>query len=413
MESPPSPMDAAARRVERARPRILFVDDDLAVLGRLNDELRRQRSCWHLKFVPTAAEAAAELEQRRYDVVVTDARIVRADGRSFLSFMQRRYPATARILLSQQSGRAHLLANLPVAHQMLHKPCDARQLELVVERALAVCHLLQNDNLRAVIGGIERLPSLPQAYVDLTEAMSQPEAADHAAIVEIVARDPAMSARLLQIVNSAYFGLPQRISRLEQAVTYLGLDLLCALTLSSHLFSGLDGRTLGDYGLARLEESSLLVARLVRRFLAGRADADDGFIAGLLHDVGRLVLVAGLEDGYRPIVRRAAEEGVPIEAAERKVLGVSHAEVGAYLLGIWGLPPAVVEAVAGHHVPGALPPERRALACAVHVADLLVQQRLGTAMQPADTDRLAPEVNPAVAAQWRRSAELELARLAP
>lgn len=392
------------------RKNILFVDDDPAVLGGLRDALRRQRRRWNLKFVGSAAEALAELERASYDVVVSDMRMPQVDGTALLTQVQARHPGAARIVLSGHADPVAIVKSLPVAHQFLSKPCEPGALELVLERTCALSALLQNEAIRKVVGGLEKLPSLPRAYLQLTQAMARPDV-KIADIVAIVERDPAMSVKILQVVNSAYFGLPRRMTGIGQAVTYLGLDLLKSLALSSHVFGSLSAEAMRGHGLHDFERASLSCARLTRRFVAAAGRGDDGFTAGLVHDIGRIVLAVCLDERHRQIVAQSQASGMPIHYAEQAALGVTHAGVGAYLLGIWGLPLAVVEAVACHHQPSRIPHHDTELAAAVHVADALVQERLGggPAGQWLDPVFIHDAGFAAKLKQWRAAAEEEFA----
>lgn len=351
--------------------RILFVDDEPDILHGLKNSLRKHRDRWDMVFASSGAAALEELAHTPFDLIVTDMRMPQMDGAELLQKVKAQYPGTARIVLSGQSDQEAFLRALPVAHQFLSKPCDPEQLRSMIDRTCGVYSLLRQGPAREVIGALDRLPSLPRTYFKLKQAMSDPQV-DIDEVVAIVEMDSAMSVKILQLVNSAYFGLARPMSSIRLAVTYIGLDLIKALSLSAHIFSTMESNKLCGLCLDQLQQHSILMARIMRRFFGDARLSDEAFTTALVHDVGKIVLALIFGEGYGAVSERAHGEGVACHMIEAELLGVTHAEVGAYLLGVWGLPFAVVEAVAYHHRPDALPPgvDARLLA-ALHVADTL------------------------------------------
>jgi HD-like signal output (HDOD) protein len=351
--------------------RILFVDDDASVLDAFKNILRKRRNEWDMVFVVGGLAALAELEKGAFDVVVTDMRMPGMDGAALLTRVRDAYPATARIVLSGQADRDAIVRALPVTHQFLNKPCDAATLRDVVERTCNLQALLQNDATRSVTGKLNHLPSPPATYLRLTEAMADPNVSSKA-IGAIVEEDPAMSAKVLQLVNSAYFGLSRTATSVAQAVTYLGMELLRALTLSAHVFSSGEGAGLSRTTLDEIQRSSLATATVAKRMLKQRELADEAFTAGVVHDVGRIVLALAMPEALREIGELAAAGERTTHELEQERLGVTHAEAGAYLLGVWGLPFSIVETTAFHHQPSGAGIATPDVLAAVHLADAVV-----------------------------------------
>ncbi len=353
--------------------RVLFVDDEPPVLDALRNLLRKYRKVWEMSFATSGTEALEALAATPFDVVVSDMRMPGMDGASLLAEVKERHPACARVILSGHADRDLIVRALPVAHQYLSKPCDAEVLRLAIERTCALQTQLHNETVRALVGRLERLPSAPQVYWDLTALLARDNVtqADVAAIVE---GDPAMVAKLLQLVNSAYFGLARRISSVEQAVAYLGLDLVRTLAVSAHLFDATQVHVPG-FSLDNLQRASLWTARLAKK-VARPDDSADAYTAGLLRDLGQVILSAAAPKEFGQALAAAAANPQPQHQAEQHVLGVTHAAVGGYLLGVWGLPIEIVEAVAHHHTPALAPPESQGLVRAVHIADALVEHAI-------------------------------------
>jgi putative nucleotidyltransferase with HDIG domain len=263
------------------------------------------------------------------------------------------------------------------AHQFLEKPCDPEQLRSVLENTLALTDLLQNASLKSFIARIENIPSLPLLYQQVTRELHS-EDPSPARIGEIIAQDMAMTAKLLQIVNSAAYGIRAQISEPKQAASYLGLDTIRALVLSLGVFSAFDPHLLGPGQAEQLWEHALSVSKFARLIAAcegiGGRDLDPYISAGLLHDIGKLIM-ASADPNYRRIMATAASTGTRLNELEFQEFGCTHAEVGAYLLGVWGLPNEIVEAVAWNHRPLDSPVTEFSPLAAVHVASAFDAQQ--------------------------------------
>ena len=358
--------------------RVLFVDDEESILAGLRNLLRKQRNRWDMVFAVGGEAALVELAAGPFDVIVSDMRMPGMDGATLLERVKQEHPMTARIVLSGHAERDAVMRAIPVTHQFLSKPCDADTLRSVVERACDLQRFLQNDIVRQAIGRLDKVPSIPRTYSAITTAMGNPSSS-LADVARIVERDPAMSAKILQLVNSAYFGLAQRTGSVQQAVSYLGLELLRGLALAAHVFSEAIPPTDG-FSLDRAQAHSLLAAILARRFLSGHKQAEEAFTAAIVQDIGTIVLAVGLPEQFQQIVRTARVTGSSLHACERELLGTTHAEIGAYLLGSWGLPLTIVETVAYHHTPGLVQEGSREVLAAVHVANAMVDAGLGPAV---------------------------------
>lgn len=337
--------------------KILFVDDDLNVLQGLKRMLRPMRHEWNMEFASSGQEALDILAKYSFDVVVTDMRMPKMDGGKLLAIVMKQYPETVRIVLSGHSDQEMILGSVKFAHQYLMKPCDAEVVKSTIERACSSRDLLKNEALRKIVAGIKNLPSLPDLYNVIIKEMQTPEPSLKK-VGDIIAQDVSMSAKILQLVNSAFFGLPQKIVNPQQATIYLGVETLKALVLSIHVFSSFtkNAELLG-FSLPEMWKHSLAVGNLAREILVGEQVEErlkeGALVAGLLHDIGKLMLL-DIPDKYRRIQEFNENNGCGRLAAEYEVLNTSHAELGAYLLGLWGLPTSIVESVAFHHNPSRL-----------------------------------------------------------
>jgi putative nucleotidyltransferase with HDIG domain len=356
------------------KKRILFVDDERRVLEGLEDLLVRYRHKWEMVFAVGGAEALEQLQQMPFDVIVTDMRMPGMDGATLLGLVNEKHPGTVRVVLSGHFEMEAATRTVPVAHQFLHKPCDPGILERVVDRACNLQALVGDEAVRKVVGGLQRLPTLPAVYVALQRTLRD-ERSGAPDVARIIQQDISMSAKVLQLVNSAFFGLGRRISTVQEAVSYLGFRMIQHVVLATEIFagSGLDPRS--GLSLEGLRDHAVLTAAIARRILGGdRKQAEDAWAAGLLHDVGKLVFATELPEHLATAAAAAREAQQPLFRAEQELFGVTHAEVGAYLLGVWGLPYSVVEAVAHHHVPERVRKPGLDAVTAVHVANALAHE---------------------------------------
>lgn len=329
--------------------RILFVDDDLRFLEALRVGLLPRADTWSMTFVESGPRALEELERSPQDVLVADVRMPGMDGAELLRTVRERWPDTVRIVLSGAADLGDVVRLLPVAHQYLSKPCLARRLEEVIERSLDLRAILSKSVLRALLGGTDRLPAQPRVFSRLQVAMAN-EKISTGEVSRIIRADAMVTAKVLQIVNSAFFRPARRVTSIEQAVTYLGFPAVRNLAMCAEVFAHRPKNgSVAPLNLERLQQHSNRVAAVVHALTAETAWDDDAVLAALLHDIGYWVLVQDRPRDLEKALEVAVTERIPMYEAETRVLGASHAEVGAYLLGLWGLPYPIVEAVARHH----------------------------------------------------------------
>jgi HD-like signal output (HDOD) protein len=372
--------------------RVLFVDDDSNVLSGLQRMLRPMRDEWDMQFCASGGEALEALAAQACDVVVTDMMMAGMDGAALLDEISRSYPSVVRMVLSGQAHQEAILRVVGPAHQYLSKPCDAEELKAKLKQAFVLRDLFANDRLKSLVARLRSLPSVPAVYIELTNEMRSKNVS-LSRIGSIVEQDVAMTAKMLQLVNSAFFGIRREVASAEQAVQLLGLDLVRTLMLSAQLVSHFDAAANKRFMLTQVWQRSLVMSRYVRVVAKlERLTAEvTGYAvtAAMLHDAGRLVLASCIPDEYGEIVDQAVGDRMPLIEAEQQALGCTHAEVGAYLLGLWGLPDQVTTAVAWHHQPFAAGAATLTPLALVHVTDAITSDLLPQADHavPAPLDR--------------------------
>jgi putative nucleotidyltransferase with HDIG domain len=331
--------------------RILFVDDEPALLDGLRQRLYRARSKWRMSFVNSGALAIAELERETYDVIVSDMRMPKMDGAELLKVVSENWPQTIRIVLSGDSEQGHVMRLVPVAHQYLTKPCLPERLEQVIQRCIQLHELLHEERLRAAVGAIRQLPAIPAVYARLNTLLSC-EDASLEDVAAVVASDSGVAAKVLQVVNSAFFRLPRRITKIGHAISHLGFTAIRNLVLSAEIFSLWPSSCVpGAVEPEKLQAHTQTIAAAAYALASRLPWADDALLAGLLHDIGYWILLQQCPSEMCQALDMSRAERIPLHESEIRVFGTSHAEIGAYLLGLWGFPYTIVEAVAFHHSP--------------------------------------------------------------
>lgn len=355
--------------------RLLFVDDEEFVLRGMKRILSLHQERWDMTFVTSGDAALAELERGGFDVIVSDMRMPRMDGATLLNRVARDHPRTVRIALSGYADRELILRCVGAAHQYLVKPCDAATLEGAI---LRIESLLKRDRAEVVrlVARCPVLPVVPEMYSQLTALLQDP-ACSIEQIAGVIAHDTAMTAQILKLVNSAFFGLGREIADPAEAAQYLGVETIKTLVLGAHLFKPLnrdlpEGVSI-DRFLRHAQACAAQADRVVDLLEGDRAERHQAYVACLLHDIGKLLLAVNQPEDYARAIALARAESLPLTEAERRIFGADHADVGAYFLGLHGLPLSIVESVARHHDPSFAVEAGGVPLAALHVANLLAE----------------------------------------
>lgn len=335
--------------------RILFVDDEARVLDGLRRLLFRQRAEWSMHFATTGAEALEIMAKDSFDLIVTDMRMPLMDGAELLGRVREVHPRAVRIVLSGHADVNQAVRAMDIAHQYLSKPCDGPTLIATIEQAGLLRRMLDQDELRELVLRIGHLPSAPATYARMMKLMSDPNSCIED-FAELLEKDPALTAKLLQVANSAFFANDSRVTRAAAAASRIGLQALRALTLFLEAPDQFGDKSPGVEAISReVADRGQRAAALARRLCATPSGRETATTAALMHELGRLAIASRLENEYARVVAHANASGQPLVEVEREVFGADHAAVGAYLLTLWQLPGEMVEAIARHHDPGPLP----------------------------------------------------------
>ncbi len=333
---------------------VLFVDDELKVVEGLRRQLRVRRQQWDMRFATSGESALQLLGEQSADVIVSDMRMPGMTGGQLLACVRDLCPAATRIMLSGQTDEADLVGELGCVHQYLQKPCDGETLCRAIERTRALARLLSQPALRNVTNRIIALPPATESYRALMAEFEKPDASI-TTIAALFGADPALAAKIMQLVNSAFFGMPRRVTSPDAAVVLLGLNTIHGIVVAGRLFDFVTQRTAHQHAISELWQSSVQIgesaARLAKRNGAAPGMIANARLAGLLSLIGRAVLLTETAGDFATVVARVGQTHSSYSQAEAIIYGSTQDEITAYALGLWAFPDAMIEAVASQSQP--------------------------------------------------------------
>ena len=356
------------------KPSILFVDDEPNVLSGLKRMLYPKRSEWNMTFCDGGRQALQELDKTAYDILVTDLFMPGMDGAALLEAVYARHPAVIRLVLSGHSDKQLILKVSRYAHQFLAKPLQSEQMSQAINRMISLRDVITNPDVQQLAASLDRLPALPAVHQRILSELQAPQPS-MSRLGELISQDMGLSATMLKLVNSSFFGLRSKVSSPAFAVNLLGLDVIAGLVLSIGLFSTFDAAQFPGYRLDGLWQHSLntgiVCKALARAEGLDAARQDELYIAGILHDIGKLALLNAAQELYAQTIAVCQRDNTAIWRTETAVLGCTHAELGAYLLSLWGFSESVIPWVNAHHMLRAYPGVDPLLAGIVHAGNAL------------------------------------------
>lgn len=393
------------------KKRILFVEDNPILLQAYAMMLGGGED-WEVATAADGQKALVMMQTGSFDVVVSDMNMPGMSGSDLIKEVRTKYPGTSRIIVSGISDQEEVANCLGTTHQFLAKPFNAKVLKATLARLGGLDAYLSDEKLKALVANVGSLPSFPSLYLEVMEELDAEDPSVES-IAAIISKDPGMTAKILQIVNSVAFGLTRQVVEPFEAVQQIGLGSVRSLVLSAHIFSCFEPKQIEGFSIEGLWSHSMRAGRVARLIMqlqdAEPADVEEAAIAGMLHDIGRLMLANSLPDQFARAAKLAVEKQVTLHQAEMEVFGATHAGAAAYLLGLWGLPAPIVEAVAFHHTPSISDTREFGPLTAVHAADVL-EHELSESHPPGSPELIDAEYLKAVGVlqnveTWRTEAK--------
>lgn len=359
------------------RKRILFVDDEPNVLHGLRRMMRTKRSEWKMEFIGNACDALNVMRDTHYDMVVSDLCMPDMDGVELLETVRKRHPSMKRFMLTGCGDQPIQQRAVMIAHQLVAKPCDGKHLMNLIARAFMLNDRIRSRKAAKVVSGLRSLPAMPKIHQKVIDALGMP-ACSARRIGRIITGDIGMSAKILQVVNSAYYGNRYKIADPIRAVVNLGLRTVEALILTQGVFSKLTEEKVVEFSVGGLQEHCVRVGVLAKSICKAEGLSEDELevatMAGILHDAGKMILISEFPDQFREAIQLSRQQQIPLYAAERRILDMTHCELGACLLELWGLPNAIIEAASFHHEPELFFAEEFTIFTAVYAANVIDHQ---------------------------------------
>lgn len=362
---------------------LLIVDDDQSLLEAFKRLFVGQN--FKIVCVTSSDQGRQVLQSEPVDLLVTHFHMHEGDGIQFLKKVRQHFPEVFRILTSAflDPTLVFKFINSGLVSAFIPKPWDQDLLKEKVTHVAGVKKILQEKSLLGLINTIEELPSLPFLFQELLQAIEEDRAMPEMA--RIVSKDSAVSTKVLHVVNSALFGC-QDISELEEAVVYLGESVLKDIVLTTMM---IDGSKWSPDSLKHLQDitfHSFMVNKYIPqvfRIVTGKSFSRHDPSIGIIHNIGKLILLKYFPDQYQRILDRAAGGDFHQAEIELGYDGCTHTEIGAYFLDWWNFPQVMVEGALFHHTPEKAFREFQPLFKVAHYTDKLVSQVLAS---PKDYD---------------------------
>lgn len=334
--------------VTRGKVRVMFVDDESQILDGIRRQFHSSRKEWDMRFASSGAEAIGLLEQEPADVVITDMRMPKMSGSELLLEVQRRWPEVTRIVLSGQTDVQDLQRGIGAIHQFFSKPCNPEEIRRVIKLVGESSAMLRTTSLRRVVSGLNSLPITQDSYAKLRELL-QSEHATADDIASVVQCDVGISTKVLQLVNTAFFGTPRRIASVKEAVVLLGARTITAIVFTGGIFDAIKFGDGSEPVVSSLWAASSRVGIRAASVARSKGHAEcvqeAAMLAGMLSLIGRAALACYLPAEFERAMVRASSVGVSLEQAEQAECGVPQQSVSGYCLRLWGFSSEIIEAV--------------------------------------------------------------------
>jgi HD-like signal output (HDOD) protein len=337
---------------------VLFVDDEQRILDGLRRQLRSHREAWNMRFANSGDIALAMLKEQDADIVVSDMRMPGLTGAQLLMRVRELYPQTTRIILSGQTDQADLLSEIGCIHQYLQKPCEGEALCGTIERTRSLAQKLDRPTLRLAASRVAALPPRPKTYTALVEELTKEEA-NLSKVSELVSQDPAITAKLMQLVNSAFFGMPRKVNSPHDAVVLLGLKTIHGIVVAGRIFAFASEGAPDQAVISRIWDASVSIGERAAKFAKANCVSEPivakARLAGLLSLIGRVILLSATPVEYARVTQLSQRDPRLLADSEKEIYGVAQEEVAAYALGLWAFCDELIEAVAFQNRPSLLP----------------------------------------------------------
>mgnify|MGYP001100240485 CR=1 FL=1 len=357
--------------------KILIVDDEVQILKSL------ARLFVDTDYAVVIADSGSlgleKLEEDEFDLVISDMRMPKMDGYTFLSQVKAKYPKVLRIILSGYADEKIVFKALQnnIAKLYLYKPWNNETFLSMIKQLFETEALLLEKNLLEVFNNSGELPSLRVSYMKIINLIEND--ADFPEITKEIERDISIASKLLHIVNSAFYGL--RTGSVKQACVFIGVKNIRSLVLSTSIIDSFGEDKRIEPHITKEWNFAFLTNRIltcIYERILGKKIPDEANSAGLLHNIGTVFMLSQFKEEYLALMMDSLTDGRDLEEIERQKYNVSHQEIGAYLLSWWELPYPIIEGALYHHNPLDERIVNKEIVAAIHLSQYTAREIIGT-----------------------------------
>jgi len=353
---------------------ILFIDSDKTTLAGFRRQMQLHKAKWNSFFATDHSEAINIINENNIDILVCNTCNPDKHGMDFLGRVSEMKPGIVRILLTSELNSEKAIQCISIAHQVFTKPSKIMDMLLDIEKYIDSLKNVFSDDLKKTFNLTKKLPSFPSSIAVIQNELNK-ENYNLKNIARIINDDPSLSTGLLRLVNSPFFGIKTTVVDPLQALNFLGFETVKAFIISNYLYSHYKVKNTDDFNFENLKRHSSTVANfasIIARELGFKASVvEEAHSAGILHDIGKIILYAEHYSYYNELVKEAKSKNVPLWELEETQIGLNHADIGGYLFLLWGFPQNLVDAIRFHHMPNLYPGiENQVLTC-LHMANVL------------------------------------------
>ena len=357
--------------------RVLIIDKNDEIRFELQSGLKKHVDSYDFLYTDKTDGVEESLNVNEIDIVLADISLEKKEDIQLLKSIKEDFPELFIVVFTGEESKLNVNDIYRFSHQILSKPINVDKVIESFERRKRMMKYLHDGKLMGVINNITDLPTLPETYLKIEEEMASKNVSVQR-ISSILSHDLSFTVKILHVVNSPFFGLKYKINNVMQAVSLLGVNIIKSLVLYHHTFSiSPIGPKFKNY-FEQLWIHSNKVGRYAEQILYDTNQAElemieEAYIAGLLHDIGKVVMLN--IDGYPDkVFEYIKEHETRFSNAEYKIFGTSHSEIGAYFLSLWGLPERTAESVFTHNNPSLLDFSRFTVESAVFIANILANE---------------------------------------
>lgn len=383
------PATSPTPTVARSTQRILFVGGEAGWLRGVQKEITSSRPNWECRLAETTTDGINALAAEHFHAIVFDTRA--ANDTALTQSIEKHSGQVLRAVLCEGDDRAGLARWNKPGFTPLPANIEPKNLVSNVSRALRLQSWATDAGMKKLLASLRKLPAVPKLYSQVTAELSSPNGSIEN-VAKFIAQDPVMTAKILQLVNSAFFALGREVSDPREAVMFLGVERTRSLILLAGVFTQFEDLKCPGFSADAIWNHSVQVAAFARTIamveLKDAKAAESAYTAGLVHDMGKLILAANVPTMCSSIESIQRSKHLSQRDAELQVLGTTHAEVAACLLGMWGLPQPVLEAVAWHHCPLKSEDTGFSMLAAVHAANVFAHETVAATPSEIPPERL-------------------------